>query len=228
MKTVLIVEDDYQIAAPVKEYLESNGYRAIWSSTGYEALEDVEIHDIDIILLDIMMPDLDGYGFLEKLRMSSDIPVIIISAKIAVADKVKGFDLGADDYITKPFSLTELKARIEYHLKKKKKVYETEKMKFIGGLEYNTANNEFKINGEKIVLTSKESDILSLLIKNEGKVISKKDIYEIVWAEENTEGNNTITVHIKSIREKLKEDLKSPIYIETVWGKGYKFIGARE
>lgn len=230
MKTILIVEDDYQIAAPVKEFLENHGYMTIWSSTGYEALEDTELHDVSLVLLDLMMPDLDGYGFLERFRLKSSVPVIIISAKIAVSDKVKGFELGADDYITKPFSLTELKTRIEYHLKKAEKIVDVENKTtdFIGGLSYNPRTNEFYLNDKKVLFTSREAEILSLLIKNDDKTLSKKDIYEIIWAEKELEGNNTITVHIKSIREKLNEDLKEPTYIETIWGKGYKFIGVRK
>lgn len=229
MDTVLIVEDDYHIAAPVKEFLENAGYKTVWSSTGFEALEDSELHDISIVLLDLMMPDLDGYGFLERFRLKSKVPVIIISAKIAVSDKVKGFELGADDYITKPFSLTELKTRIEYHLSKAAGYQQTENkvINFLGGLEYYPMSSEFYLNGEKLIFTSKEAEILSLLIKNNDKVLSKKDIYEIVWAEKELEGNNTITVHVKAIREKLKEDLKEPTFIETIWGKGYRFIGVR-
>lgn len=230
MKTILVVEDEFQIANPVKEYLEKVGYRAIWSSTGYEALDDIKIHNVDLVLLDLMMPDLDGYGFLERLRRSSDIPVIIISAKTRPQDKVRGFDLGADDYVTKPFSLTELRSRIEYHLRKSSKnnLADKENRKkeiFEGGLEFDKENGEFLINDQDPNLTIKEKEILELLIKNKGNILSKNDIYETVWKEESLDGNNTVTVHIKSLREKLKEDLKKPKFIETVWGKGYKFIG---
>lgn len=230
MKTILIVEDDYQIASPVKEFLERNNYKAIWSSTGFEALEDIELYKIDLVLLDLMMPDLDGYGFLDRLRRKSRIPVIIVSARTAVSDKVKGFELGADDYLTKPFSLMELITRIEYHLKKNQpKIEKNDSIyKFKSGLIYNSKTMEVKEGDYTATLTSKEADILDLFIVNKGNTLSKKDIYETIWAEEDLEGNNTITVHIKSIREKLNEDLKKPKYIETVWGKGYKFIGEIE
>ncbi|MDO5690550.1 MAG: response regulator transcription factor [Tissierellia bacterium] len=231
MKTILVVEDDFEIASLIKEYLERNGYRAIWSSTGFEALEDIELYEIDLVVLDIMMADLDGFGFLERLRLSKNTPVIIVSARITIEDKVRGFELGADDYITKPFSLVELKTRIAYHLRRgnpNDEKTDADHLCFEGGLEYFPMIKKFTLKGERLNLTSKEIDIIDLMIKNEGRVLSKKEIYETVWAEQDMEGNNTITVHIKSIREKLKEDLKEPKYIETVWGKGYRFIGVKQ
>ncbi len=231
MKTILIVEDDYEIASSVKEYLERDGYRAIWSSTGFEALEDVDLYDVDLIVLDIMMPDLDGFGFLERLRLSRSVPVVIVSARISVEDKVRGFELGADDYITKPFSLKELRTRIQYHLKKDNKTLEQpecDQLTYDGGLIYTPSSKSFELKGKKLNLTSKEAEILDLLIRNHNSALSKREIYETIWAEQDVEGNNTVTVHIKSIREKLREDLKEPKYIETVWGKGYRFIGVKQ
>lgn len=228
MTKILVVEDDYEIASSVREFLKNEGYESIWSSNGYEALEDFRQENIDLIILDIMMPDMDGFAFLKRLRELNDVPVIIISARVATQEKVKGFQLGADDYMTKPFSLAELRARIHYHLKKKQNVErELKDIQFCEGLRYSAESDRFFKDGKKIVFTAKEHGLLLYLIRHPEVVHSKKNLYEAIWVEEDMTGNNTVTVHIKSIREKIGDDLKTPKYIETVWGKGYRFIGDR-
>lgn len=230
MKTILLAEDDYEIAKLIKEYLKEFDYKVIWSSTGYEALEDFQNNDVDLVVLDIMMPELDGYGFLDRLRKFSNIPVIIISANTKTSYKVEGFNLGADDYLTKPFSLLELKIRIEYHLKNAGKTVNIEEENDIiydGGLKYLKDTSQFFIKNEEIHLTQIEEKILLLLMKNPKKLFNKSEIYKIIWADDSELCNSTVTVHMKSLRQKLRENLKEPKLIETVWGKGYRFIGEK-
>lgn len=163
MKTILIAEDDYEIAKLIKEYLKEFEYKVIWSSTGYEALEDFQNNDVDLVVLDIMMPELDGYGFLDRLRKFSNIPVIIISANTKTSYKVEGFNLGADDYLTKPFSLLELRIRIEYHLKNAGKLTNSEEENEViydGDLKYIKDTSQFFIKNEEIHLTQIEEKIL--------------------------------------------------------------------
>lgn len=228
---ILIVEDDEEIALCIKEYIEKNGYLAIWSSTGKEGNEEFKRDEFQLLIIDIMMPEMDGLTLCKNVRHTSDVPIIILSAKSEDYDKVRGLNLGADDYITKPFSLIELHARIESNLRRYRKYMgiteNTNLLTYENGLAINERDKYVEINDRNVHLTSKEFELLILMAQNPKKAFSKKELYEIIWGEEDVDGNNTVTVHIKQIREKLKDDLKKPKFIETVWGTGYRFVGDR-
>lgn len=228
---ILIVEDDEQIASILKEYLTNRGYEINWASTGNEGLEDFKIGNYDLLVVDIMLPGLDGYSLCQSIRLISDVPILIASARNKELDKIKGLKIGADDYVTKPFSLPELEARIESLLRRYNRSIRDggpeEVYTYAGGLEINFNRKQVLLDGQEIFLTATEWSLLIILAKNPGRPFTKKELYENVWQEENIEGSNTVTVHIKQLRTKLKEDSKNPKYIETAWGIGYRFIGGR-
>ena len=228
---LLIVEDDEQIASILKEYLTNKGYEVNWASTGNEGLEDFKIGNYDLLIVDIMLPGLDGYSLCQSIRIISDVPILIVSARNKELDKIKGLKIGADDYVTKPFSLAEVEARIESLLRRYKKTVcegsPEEVYRYEGGLEINFNRKQVFMNGETLLLTATEWSLLTILAKNPSRPFTKKELYENVWQEEDIEGSNTVTVHIKQLRTKLKEDSKNPKYIETAWGIGYRFIGGR-
>ncbi|MCY6957726.1 response regulator transcription factor [Clostridium brassicae] len=228
---ILVVEDDEEIAEAIKEYLEMDKYEVIWASTGKEGLDEFYRGKFDLLLIDIMMPEMDGFTLCKNIRLKSEVPLLIISAKHGDLDKVKGLELGADDYLTKPFSLVELKARIESHLRRYRRYKNSEidegVLEYKGGLRIYKDKKDLEIDGEKIRLTLKEWELLMLMIVNPNRAFTKKEIYENVWNEKDINGNNTVTVHIKEIREKLRDSIKNPKYIETVWGTGYRFIGEK-
>ncbi|MEW9094812.1 MAG: response regulator transcription factor [Clostridiaceae bacterium] len=228
---ILIVEDDAEIALCIKEYVENNGYTTLWASTGKEGYEEFKRDKFQLLIVDIMMPEMDGLTLCKNIRLTSDIPIIILSAKSEDYDKVKGLNLGADDYMTKPFSLIELQARIECNLRRYKRYKgideNTNFLKYENGLAVNEEDKYVEIHGVNLHFTSKEFELLVLMLQNPKRVFSKKELYETIWGEEDMDGNNTVTVHIKQIREKLKDDLKNPKFIETVWGTGYRFVGER-
>ncbi|MFD3157799.1 response regulator transcription factor [Haloimpatiens sp. FM7330] len=231
---ILIVEDDLEIARILKEHLTRRGYVVNWSSTGKEGLEDFKKDNYELVIVDIMLPEMDGFTLCKAIRMESDVPLLITSAKKSDEDKVKGLKLGADDYITKPFSLVEFEARIESHLRRyrrfnngddKNKLIHTSKKVFNEELIIDEDKKLVMMNKEEICLTAKEYEILILMANNPNKVFSKRELYEYVWGQNDVDGNNTITVHIKQLRNKLMDKTKNPKFIQTVWGIGYKFIG---
>lgn len=225
---ILIVEDDEAIANIIKEHLEKEGYEISWASTGKEGLEDFKKGNFDLVMIDIMLPEMDGFSLCKNIRWISEVPILIVSAKQTDLDKVKGLKLGADDYIIKPFSLIEISARVEAHLRryrKKEDISDNNKLEFKNDLTILLTENTVLLKGEEISLTSKEFDLLLLMAQNPNKTFSKKELYEHIWQSLDVEGNNTVTVHVKALREKLKDDVKNPTFIQTVWGTGYKFIG---
>lgn len=228
---ILIVEDDEQIASILKEYLTSKGYEINWASTGNEGLEDFKMGSYDLLVVDIMLPGLDGYSLCQSIRLVSDVPILIASARNKELDKIKGLKIGADDYVTKPFSLPEVEARIESLLRRYNRSIREgnldEVYTYIGGLEINFNRKQVLLEGQEVFLTATEWSLLTILAKNPSRPFTKKELYENVWQEEDIEGSNTVTVHIKQLRTKLKEDSKHPKYIETAWGIGYRFIGGR-
>lgn len=226
---ILVVEDDLEIAMAIKEYLNKEGYKVTWASTGVEGLEEFNNNDFDLVTIDIMMPEMDGFTLCKNIRMKSRVPIIILSAKDKELDKVDGLNIGADDYVTKPFSLMELHARINRHLKRYGKFKEEnpeKNIKYMDGLSLDLENNIIYLSNQRLNLTGKEYEILKLFINNPKKTFSKEEIYENIWGGPKLD-NNTVTVHIKTLREKLNEDIRNPIFIETVWGKGYRFIGEK-
>lgn len=226
---ILIVEDDEEIALCIKEYIEKTGYTVLWASTGKEGYEEFKEEKFSLLMIDIMMPEMDGLTLCKNIRLTSDVPILIISAKNEDGDKVRGLNIGADDYITKPFSLVELQARVESHLRRYRRYHGIENndyiLKFKRGFVIYKEGKYVEVDGTNIHLTSKEFELLMLMAENPNKTFKKSELYEILWGEKDVQGNNTVTVHIKELREKLKEDVKNPNFIETVWGTGYKFIG---
>ena len=231
MRKILVVEDDYEIANAIKEYLTEKEYLVYWASTGKEGIEEFKRMELDLILVDIMMPEMDGFKLCKNIRLLSDIPIIILSAKVNELDKVKGLNLGADDYITKPFSLVELEARIQSHLRRYKRYIgiddKSSLVEYRGGISLEKELKEIYVKGKRINLTKKEFQLFMLMSSNPNRIFTKQEIYENIWGVVDIEGNNTVSVHIKSLREKLGENVKNPKLIETVWGMGYKFIGER-
>lgn len=228
--SVLIVEDDEAIANILKEHLEKEGYEVNWASTGKEGLEDFKKYTFGLVMIDIMLPEMDGFTLCKNIRwINEDIPIIIVSAKQTDMDKVKGLKIGADDYITKPFSLAEVSARVEAHLrryrKKDRRSNSNEKLVFKKDLIIIPQERKVAIEEKEIQMTLKEFELLLLMAQNPNKVFSKEELYQHVWKSMDVEGNNTVTVHIKELREKLRDSSKNPDFIQTVWGTGYKFIG---
>ena len=229
---ILIVEDDEAIASIMQEHLEKEGYKVFWSSTGKEGLEDFKREEFQLVMIDIMLPEMNGFTLCKNIRwLNEEVPIIIVSAKQTDSDKVRGLKLGADDYITKPFSLMEISARIEAHLRRHRKkenyIPLDKKLEFKKGLTIIPEDNRVILKDYEISLTSKEFEILFLMAQNPNKVFSKEELYQHIWENIDVKGNNTVTVHIKALREKIKDNIKNPTFIQTVWGTGYKFIGER-
>jgi DNA-binding response OmpR family regulator len=223
---ILIVDDDKEIRHLISVYLENEGLETSQAKNALEALGKLEVQAFDLIILDIMMPEMDGIEACMKIREEQHMPIIMLSAKSEDMDKIQGLTSGADDYMSKPFNPLELIARVKSHLRRYKK-YNTESeadknVIVIGSLEINTDTRLVYEGGKEIRLTPKEFDILELLARNKGIVMSVSKIYESVWKEDLLKSDNTVMVHITKIREKIEEDPKHPIYIKTIWGVGYK------
>ena len=230
MNHILIVEDDKDIKEGVGIYLKSQGYQVFMAADGVEGLEILDREDIHLAIVDIMMPRMDGITMTMKLREKHDFPVIMLSAKSEEVDKVMGLNIGADDYVTKPFTPMELMARVNSQMRRyrrfmeklqEKETQNSDTLYTIGGLEVNESTFEVRVDGTPVKMTPMEFKILLLLIKNPGRVFSADEIYERVWNERavNTE---TVMVHIRNIREKIEINPKEPKYLKVVWGVGYK------
>lgn len=228
MEHILLVEDDREIARIIQDTLTKEGYHVTWATTGIEGLEDFNAGDYSLVLVDWMMPEMNGITLIEHIRLQSDVPIIMISAKSEEADKVTGLQ-EADDYIAKPFSLEELKARVRSHLKRWRKYQQKsepeQKALFANGLAIDWTKQIVMLNDQELQLTQKEFAILKLLAQNPFELFTKEALYTHVWQQMDLEQTNTVTVHIKALREKLQDPVKTPFFIQTVWGKGYRFIG---
>ncbi|HLR68215.1 response regulator transcription factor [Virgibacillus alimentarius] len=226
---LLLVEDDSEIAGITRNTLIQEGYEVTWATTGLEGWEDFQGAKYDLVLVDLMLPEMDGFTLCKNIRLKSDVPIIIISARKEDEDKVEGLGLGADDYLAKPFSLVELKARIKSQLRRWRRyqgVCETgNRSRYTDGLTIDWDQRKVMLHGDELLLTVKEFDLLHVLAKHPQRTFSKQELYEHIWNQVEAEGLHTVTVHIKSLREKLKDPVKTPYFIQTVWGKGYKFIG---
>ena len=227
MYNILVVDDDKEIVESIEIYLENEGFNIYKAYNGLEALEILMEEEIHLILMDIMMPKLDGIKATIKIREEKNIPIILVSAKSEDTDKIIGLNIGADDYITKPFNLLELVARVKLNLRRYITLgnYNNENNKDIlksGGLEINISTKEVKVDGELVKITPIEFKILKLLLANKGRVFSIDEIYEKVWNEESFNVENTVAVHIRRIREKIEINPKEPRYLKVVWGVGYK------
>ena len=222
---ILIVEDDKEIREGVQIYLQSQGYKVFQAADGVEGLEVLEKEEIHLAIVDIMMPRMDGIRMTMKLREKYDFPVIMLSAKSEEVDKITGLNIGADDYVTKPFTPMELMARVNSQLRRYRKFLEKlapkENVHVIGGLEINEETVEVTMDGNPVKLTPIEYKILLLLAKNPGRGFSAEEIYERVW-QEKAINTDTIMVHVRNIREKIEIDTKNPKYLKVVWGVGYK------
>ena len=227
---ILIVEDDKDIREGVGIYLKSQGYQVFMAADGLEGLKVLEEEEIHLAIVDIMMPRMDGITMTVKLREKYDFPVIMLSAKSEEVDKIMGLNIGADDYVTKPFTPMELMARVNSQMRRYRRFMEklqekenaqTDNIYSIGGLEVNESTFEVKVDDNPVKMTPMEFKILLLLIKNPGRVFSADEIYERVWNERavNTE---TVMVHVRNIREKIESNPKEPKYLKVVWGVGYK------
>ena len=224
---ILIVEDDKDIREGVEIYLKSQGYEVFQAGDGLEGLQVLEREEIHLAIVDVMMPRMDGIKMTVKLREKYDFPVIMLSAKSEEVDKIAGLNIGADDYVTKPFTPMELMARVNSQLRRYKKFMEKlekrdkENVYSIGGLEINEDTVEVSVDGKPVKLTPIEFKILLLLMKNPGRVFSADEIYERVW-NERAINTDTIMVHVRNIREKIEVNPKDPKYLKVVWGVGYK------
>ena len=222
---ILIVEDDKEIREGVEIYLKSQGYKVFQARDGVEGLEILDREEIHLAIVDIMMPRMDGIQMTLKLREKYDFPVIMLSAKSEEVDKITGLNLGADDYVTKPFTPMELIARVNSQLRRYRKFLEKLEVKgnvhVIGGLEINEDTVEVSVDESPVKLTPLEYKILLLLAKNPGRVFSADEIYERVW-QERAINTDTVMVHVRNIREKIEVDPKNPKYLKVVWGVGYK------
>ena len=224
---VMIVDDDREIVDSIAIFLKGEGYGVFKAYNGIDALELLSENDIQLMLLDVMMPKLDGIKTLMKLRETKNIPVIIISAKSENADKILGLTAGADDYITKPFDPPELVARVKSQLRRYTQLGAMEKKSgriVIDGLVLDTESKTVTVDGEQVRLTPIEYKILELLCRGRGRVFSSEDIYRSVWNEESVVGDGTIAVHIRHIREKIEINAKEARYLKVVWGIGYKIV----
>ena len=225
--TILVCDDEKEIVDAIEIYLEQEGYRVLKAGNGKEALKILKEEEVHLLILDLMMPELDGIHTTLQIRKESSIPIIILSAKSQDADKILGLNIGADDYVTKPFNPLELVARVKSALRRytslgsmqegeEQHVYHT------GGLMVDDDRKLVTVDGEAVKLTRIEYNILLFLIQNKGKVFSIDQIYEKIWKEEAFFADNTVTVHIRHIREKIEIDPKNPKYLKVMWGIGYK------
>lgn len=225
MYNVLICDDEADIVSALKIYLTAPDINVFCAYTGKQAVEMVDAEDIHLVLLDIMMPQMDGISAAVKLRETSNVPIIFLSAKSEDSDKILGLNVGADDYITKPFNPVEVMARVRSHLRRYftlgSAAQQPDSIR-VGGLELADSEKKLTLDGEHIALTPTEYDILKLLMSNAGKVFSPNEIYERVWNDAPYASENTIAVHIRHIREKIEIDPSNPRYLKVVWGRGYK------
>ncbi|GAA0787870.1 response regulator transcription factor [Hathewaya limosa] len=233
MKKILVVDDEREIVDLIDLYSKNN-YKIIKAYDGIEALGKLENEKVDLAIVDIMMPNMDGYNLIKNIRKSKDFPIIIISAKGEGFDKIIGLDLGADDYVTKPFDPLELMARVNAQLRRyninvdREEANSKKDVITIGDLVLDKEGFSLKKNGEEVQLTSTEYKIVELFMTNPNKVFTKKNLFESVWNEPYFYEDNAIMVHISKVREKIEDDTKSPQYLKTIRGLGYRFEGNKD
>ncbi len=226
MKNILVCDDDKEIVDAIEIYLQQEGYHILKAYDGEQALKVLGEQEIHLLIIDVMMPRLDGIRATLKIREESSIPIIILSAKSEDADKILGLNIGADDYVTKPFNPLELVARVKSQLRRYTQLgnvaENNNRIYRVGGLVINDDLKEVVVDDELVRLTPIEYNILLLLVKNQGKVFSINQIYESIWNEDAIGADNTVAVHIRHIREKIEINPKEPRYLKVVWGVGYK------
>lgn len=228
MYSILVCDDEKDIVSALKIYLTADGYQVYEAYSGRQAVEILQKEEIHLVLMDIMMPEMDGISAMIKIRETSNVPVILLTAKSEDADKVVGLTVGADDYVTKPFNPVELQARVKSQLRRYmqlgggKAALQEEGILQLGGIELNDRTKEVTLDGEAVSLTRTEYDILKLLMENPGKVYAPNEIYKLVWKDNPYGTENTVAVHIRHLREKLEYNPAEPRYLKVVWGRGYK------
>ena len=227
MFNILVCDDDKEIVEAIEIYLTQEGYHILKAYDGEQALRMIRDNQVDLLIIDVMMPRLDGIRATLKIREDHSLPIIILSAKSEDADKILGLNIGADDYVTKPFNPLELVARVKLQLSRSTQLgstvqNESQAVYEVGGLRINDDLKEVTVDGEQVKLTPIEYNILLLLVKNQGKVFSINQIYEQIWNEDAIGADNTVAVHIRHIREKIEINPKEPRYLKVVWGVGYK------
>lgn len=227
MKKILIIEDEIPIAELEKDYLELSGFVVEVETEGDTGLERALNEDFNLIILDLMLPNVDGFEICKRIREDKDIPIIMVSAKKEDIDKIRGLGMGADDYITKPFSPSELVARVKAHLARYERLIgsgqkENEVIE-IRGLKIDKTARRVFVNDEEKIFTTKEFDLLTFLAENPNRVFTKEELFREIWDMESIGDIATVTVHIKKIREKIEYNTSKPQYIETIWGVGYRF-----
>lgn len=228
MYNILVCDDDREIVDAIEIYLAQEGFRVYKAYDGEEALDVLKREEIHLLILDLMMPKMDGIHAIMKIRQDSSIPIIVLSAKTQDTDKILGLNLGADDYVSKPFNPLELLARVKSQIRRYTNfgnaadVAESEKIYSTGGLVINDDRKSVTVDGKPVKLTRIEYNILLFLVQNKGKVFSIDQIYEQIWQEEAFGADNTVTVHIRHIREKIEIDPKNPKYLKVIWGIGYR------
>ena len=222
-----IIEDESEIALLIRDYLEDEGFRVMISSDGQQGLQRTIQQEPDLVILDLMLPGMDGFEVCRNLRKTLDIPVLILSSKNTDMDKVLALGIGADDYVTKPFSPVVLLARVKAHLRRasKQATGESEHVLVFGDLKIYTESYGVVLNNKEILMTNKEFELLKYLAQNAGRVVSKDQIINAVWGNNFFGDDNTVPVHMYKIREKIEKDPSKPKFIQTVWGIGYRFIG---
>ncbi|MBO4360187.1 MAG: response regulator transcription factor [Eubacteriaceae bacterium] len=231
MPNILICDDEKDIVDALKIYLSDPDFRLFEAGNGREALRVISENEIHLVLMDIMMPEMDGITAMSAIRQHSNVPVILLTAKSDDTDKILGLNVGADDYITKPFNPLEVTARVRSQLRRYLKLgagTSTQQTYVAGGIELDDMGKKVTVDGEEISLTPKEFDILRLLMASPGRVFPPKEIYRSVWKEEPLNGDNTVAVHIRHLREKIEIDPAEPRYIKVVFGHGYKCEKERE
>lgn len=229
MKKILIVEDDFSIAELQKDYLELSGFQVEICKDGEEGLNAFKKNKYDLLIIDVMLPKINGFEILKEIYENKDIPILLVSAKKEEIDKIKGLSLGADDYITKPFSPGELVARVKSHIQN----YERMKNKYdsvskkdiinIRGLRIQKLSRQVFINEKEVILPQKEFELLLFLAENPNRVFGREELFEKIWGLDSLGDSATVTVHIGRVREKIEPSPSNPQYIETIWGAGYKF-----
>ena len=227
MSRILIIEDEQTIAELERDYLEISGFEVEIVNDGLNGLNYALSEDFDLVILDLMLPGMDGFEILKQIRESKNTPVILVSAKKDDIDKIRGLGLGADDYMTKPFSPSELVARVKAHLARYERLINSNVVENdvveIRGIKIDKTARRVYVNGEEKILTTKEFDLLTFLASNPNRVFTKDELFQEIWNMESIGDIATVTVHIKKIREKVEMDTTKPQYIETIWGVGYRF-----
>lgn len=227
MSRILIIEDEEAIAELEKDYLELNDFEVVTENRGDKGLETAMAQDFDLIILDLMLPGIDGFEICKKIREEKDVPILMVSAKKDDIDKIKGLGMGADDYMTKPFSPSELVARVKAHMARYNRLVGTHAKENdiveVRGLRIDKTARRVFVDGEEKTFTTKEFDLLTFLAENPNHGFTKEELFREIWDMDSIGDIATVTVHIKKIREKIEVDTSKPQYIETIWGMGYRF-----